>query len=118
MTLAWLKSAGFDTAFARSKSWDEFASPGAPKMDFVFTVCDRAALEPCPVWPGRPMTANWGVPDPAAVQGNQAERSLAFATAFRALNNRIRAFLSLPLASIDNLSLLNQLSEIGRSSTP
>lgn len=101
------------TGFARSKSWDEFAQPGAPKMDFVFTVCDNAANEVCPVWPGQPMSAHWGVPDPAGVQGTDAERRLAFADAYRMLNNRISIFVNLPLASIDKLSLQNRLSEIG-----
>lgn len=115
MTLALLENSQIDTSFARSKSWDEFAGPDVPRMDFVFTVCDQAAQETCPLWPGQPMTAHWGIPDPAAVQGKEAERALAFATAFRALNNRIRAFVNLPLASIDRLSLQNQLNEIGRS---
>jgi protein-tyrosine-phosphatase len=92
-----------DTSFARSKSWNEFATPGSPKMDFVFTVCDSAASESCPVWPGQPMTAHWGIPDPAAAEGTDAEKHLAFADAYRQLSNRISAFLSLPLASIDRM---------------
>jgi arsenate reductase len=108
-----LAGLGRDTGFARSKSWDEFAVPEAPKLDFVFTVCDGAANEACPVWPGQPMTAHWGIPDPAAAEGTDAERHLAFAEAYRQLSNRISAFLSLPLASIDRMSLQGRLREIG-----
>lgn len=104
-----------DTSFARSKSWDEFATPGAPEMNFVFTVCDSAANESCPVWPGQPMTAHWGIPDPAAAEGTDAEKHLAFADAYRQLSNRIFAFLSLPLASIDRMSLQRRLREIGQT---
>jgi protein-tyrosine-phosphatase len=99
----------------RSKSWDEFAAPGAPQLDFVFTVCDNAAAEVCPIWPGQPMTAHWGLPDPAAADGNEAERRLAFADTYRMLKNRISAFVNLPMASLDRLSLQNKLSDIGRS---
>jgi arsenate reductase (thioredoxin) len=98
----------------RSKSWDEFAVPYAPPLDFVFTVCVNAAGEVCPVWPGQPMTAHWGLPDPAAVEGNEAERRLAFADTLRMLNNRIGTFVSLPLKSLDKLSLQKRLDEIGR----
>lgn len=98
----------------RSKSWDEFAAPGAAHMDFVFTVCDHAAAEVCPVWPGQPMSAHWGVPDPAAVEGTEAERWAAFREAFRVLENRIRIFTSLPLGSLDRLRLQQQLDAIGR----
>ena len=112
--LALLKSLNHDTAFARSKNWEEFAQPDAPVMDFVFTVCDNAANEACPVWPGQPMTAHWGVPDPAAAQGTEAEKRLAFADAYRMLNNRISIFVSLPLRSLDRLTLQGRLSEIGR----
>ena len=98
----------------RSKSWEEFASPGAPALDFVFTVCDRAANEVCPIWPGQPMTAHWGLPDPAAAQGNEIERRLAFADTLRMLTNRIGAFINLPLPSLDRLSLQRRLDEIGR----
>jgi arsenate reductase len=98
----------------RSKSWDEFAVPGAPELDFVFTVCANAANETCPVWPGQPMTAHWGLPDPAAVEGNQAERRLAFADTLRMLNNRISTFVNLPIKSLDKLSLQKRLHEIGR----
>jgi len=108
-----LQNLKLDTSFARSKSWDEFARPGSPKMDFVFTVCDNAANESCPVWPGQPMTAHWGIPDPAAAEGTDAEKHLAFADAYRQLSNRILAFLSLPLASIDRMSLQSRLREIG-----
>jgi protein-tyrosine-phosphatase len=110
-----LKSMGYDTSFARSKSWEEFAVPDAPHMDFVFTVCDAAAEEACPVWPGHPMTAHWGIPDPAAAQGNDAEKHLAFAEAYRMLSSRISAFLSLPHASIDRLALQQRLREIGQT---
>jgi protein-tyrosine-phosphatase len=109
-----LDNLNFDTSLARSKSWDEFAAPGAPAMDFVFTVCDQAAAEACPVWPGQPMTAHWGVPDPAAVEGNEAEKRLAFSDTFRMLNNRISVFTSLPINSLDSLALQRQLDDIGR----
>lgn len=98
----------------RSKSWDEFAAANAPQLDFVFTVCDDAAQEPCPIWPGQPMSAHWGIPDPVAATGSEAEKRLAFADAYRMLKNRISAFTSLPIASLDRLSLHNKLSEIGR----
>jgi protein-tyrosine-phosphatase len=109
-----LKSLNHDTSFARSKSWEEFAAPGASEMNFVFTVCDDAANEACPVWPGQPMTAHWGVPDPAAVEGTEAEKHLAFADAYRMLNNRISIFVSLPMQTIDKLALQKRLHEIGR----
>lgn len=112
-SLELLKSLNHDTSFARSKNWEEFAQPGAPEMNFVFTVCDNAANEACPVWPGQPMTAHWGVPDPAAVEGTEAEKRLAFADAYRMLNNRISIFTSLPLNSLDRLALQKRLSEIG-----
>ena len=99
----------------RSKSWDEFAKPDAPVFDFVFTVCDNAASEVCPVWPGQPMTAHWGVPDPAAAEGNEALRRLAFADTYRFMTNRISIFVNLPLASLDKLSLQKRLNEIGSS---
>lgn len=108
-----LARAGHDIAFARSKSWDEFAGPAAPKMDFVFTVCDSAAAEECPFWPGQPMTAHWGLPDPAAAEGSEAERRLAFAETYRALSRRIAAFASLPIATLDDLTLRRRLDEIG-----
>lgn len=109
-----LRSLGHDTGFARSKSWDEFAAPDAPRMDFIFTVCDDAAGEVCPVWPGHPMTAHWGIPDPAAAGGTDAERHLAFAEAYRMLDTRISLFLSLPIASLDAMSLHHHLTEIGQ----
>ena len=109
-----LKSLNHDTSFARSKSWEEFAAPGAPEMHFVFTVCDNAAMEACPVWPGQPMTAHWGVPDPAAAEGTEAEKHFAFAEAYRMLNSRISIFASLPVATIDRLALQKHLHEIGR----
>ncbi|MBP2238517.1 protein-tyrosine-phosphatase [Sinorhizobium kostiense] len=110
-----LEGLNYDTAFARSKAWDEFAAPGAPQMDFVFTVCDNAAAEECPVWPGQPMTAHWGVPDPAAAEGSEAERHFAFAAAHNMLNNRISIFISLPVTSLDKLALKRRLDEIGRN---
>jgi len=99
----------------RSKSWDEFAEPVAPEMDFVFTVCDNAANEVCPVWPGQPMSAHWGLPDPAEASGTEAEQRLAFADAYKMLRNRISIFTSLPLRSLDNLSLQKHLNEIGKN---
>lgn len=113
-TIDLLKSLNHDTAFARSKNWEEFARPGAPEMNFVFTVCDSAANESCPVWPGQPMTAHWGIPDPAAAEGTEAEKRLAFADAYRMLNNRISIFVSLPMQTIDRLALQKRLDEIGR----
>lgn len=109
-----LEKLGHDTSFARSKSWDEFAEDGAEQMDFIFTVCDSAAAETCPIWPGHPATAHWGVPDPAAVEGTEAEIGAAFGDAYRMLERRISAFLSLPLASIDKLALKQKLSDIGK----
>jgi protein-tyrosine-phosphatase len=99
----------------RSKSWEEFAQLGAPALDFAFTVCDNAAGEVCPVWPGQPMTAHWGLPDPAAVEGSEAAKRAAFADTYRMLANRIAIFVSLPLASLDKLSLQRRLDEIGRA---
>jgi protein-tyrosine-phosphatase len=109
-----LERAGYPTAGLRSKSWDEFAKPGAVPLDFVFTVCDRAAQEVCPVWPGQPMTAHWGLPDPAAVEGKEAEKRVAFADTLRMLTNRISVFLNLPIVSLDRLSLQRRLTDIGR----
>ena len=109
-----LRSLGYDTSGLRSKSWSEFADPGAPSLDFVFTVCDNAAGESCPVWPGQPMTAHWGVADPAEAKGSPAEVALAFKGAYRMLNSRIGVFAALPLRSLDRLSLQNRLREIGR----
>ena len=109
-----LRRQNYATERLRSKSWNEFAAPGAPALDFVFTVCDNAAGEVCPIWPGQPMTAHWGMPDPAAAQGNETERRLAFADTMRMLHNRIGVFVSLPLASLDKLSLQNRLQAIGK----
>ncbi len=102
-------------AHLRSKSWDAFAGPDAPQMDFVFTLCDSAAEEPCPVWPGQPVTANWSIPDPAAVEGSEAERHAAFAEAYRMLRNRISIFVNLPFRELDQLALQQRLDRIGRS---
>ncbi len=110
-----LKQLNHSTKGFRSKSWDEFAVPGAPKLDFVFTVCDNAAAEVCPIWPGQPMTAHWGVPDPAAVEGTEAEKRLAFADTYRMMKNRISIFVNLPMPSLDRLSLQQKLSDIGNS---
>jgi protein-tyrosine-phosphatase len=114
-TLDLLKKLNFDTSFARSKSWEEFAVPGAPALDFVFTVCDSAAAESCPIWPGQPMSAHWGIPDPAAAEGTEAERRLAFAEAYRMMAARISAFVNLPMAAIDRLSLQKKLDAIGKA---
>jgi arsenate reductase len=115
LALALLERKGFPTEGLRSKAWDEFAQPGAPKLDFVFTVCDNAAGEVCPIWPGQPMTAHWGQPDPAAVEGTDLDKTNAFREAFRMLERRIDMFTSLPMASLDQLSLGNKVREIGKS---
>lgn len=99
----------------RSKAWDEFAAPGAPPLDFVFTVCDNAAGEVCPIWPGQPMSAHWGLPDPAAVTGNDAEIAAAFNETYRMLSNRISLFTALPIGEIDRMSLQSQLGAIGKA---
>jgi arsenate reductase len=109
-----LEEAGIPTQGLRSKSWDEFARPGAPKLDFIFTVCDNAAKEVCPIWPGHPTTAHWGVPDPAAVQGTPEEVERAYREAFAILERRIALFLSLPLGSIDKLALKKEIAKIGQ----
>jgi arsenate reductase (thioredoxin) len=109
-----LESANLPTADLRSKNWDEFAKPGAPGLDFVFTVCDNAAKEACPIWPGQPMTAHWGVPDPAAVSGTPEQIEKAFCDAFLALDRRINLFLSLPLASLDTLAIKKKIADIGQ----
>ncbi len=101
----------------RSKSWQEFAAPSAPPIDFIFTVCDNAAGEVCPVWPGKPMTAHWGVADPAAVEGTDLEKAAAFRKAFKELETRIKLFICLPIGSLDSLSLQSRLHEIGKMST-
>jgi arsenate reductase (thioredoxin) len=113
-TMQLLASLGYDTSGFRSKSWSEFAKPGAPALDFVFTVCDNAAGETCPVWPGQPMTAHWGIPDPAEAKGSAAEIGLAFRDAYRMLSQRIGVFAALPIRSLDQLSLQTRLDEIGR----
>ncbi|NDB66518.1 MAG: arsenate reductase ArsC [Methylocystaceae bacterium] len=105
---------GYPTDGFRSKNWDEFAVPGAPVMDFIFTVCDSAAGEACPVWPGHPVTAHWGIPDPAAVEGTDIEKETAFVTAFKQMRNRIELFNALPMKSLDAMSLKAKLNEIGR----
>ena len=110
-----LKSLNYRTDGFRSKSWEEFSGPDAPKLDFVFTVCDNAAAEVCPIWPGQPMTAHWGLPDPAAVTGSLAEIGVAFADTYRMLNNRLNLFVNLPMASLDRLSLQRRLDSIGVS---
>src|SRR5271163_1412543 len=112
LALALLKRSGLPTEGLRSKAWDEFAQPGAPILDFVFTVCDNAAGEVCPIWPGQPMTAHWGIPDPAAVQGTPGQIHQAFRDAFVHLDRRISLFLSLPLASLDHLALKQELDRI------
>ena len=112
-TLRLLQGLGYDISRFRSKSWDEFAAAGGPEFDFVFTVCDNAAAEACPVWPGQPMTAHWGVPDPAEAQGSAAEVALAFKDAYRMLHQRIAIFTSLPLRALDRLALQSKLREIG-----
>ena len=116
MALQTLEEMGFQTEGYRSKSWEEFAAEGAPKLNFVFTVCDNAAGEVCPVWPGQPMTAHWGLPDPAEAVGSQVEVARAFANAYGALQNRIAIFVNLPFEGLDRLSLQSRLDAIGKSS--
>lgn len=113
-TIRLLDGLGYETAGFRSKSWSEFAVPGGPTFDFIFTVCDSAAAEACPVWPGHPMTAHWGVPDPAAATGTAAEIALAFKDAYRMLARRIDVFVELPIRSLDQLTLRSRLKDIGR----
>ena len=113
-TLKLLKSLNYDVSDFRSKSWDEFAQPGAPEFDFVFTVCDAAAGEVCPVWPGQPMTAHWGIDDPAAATGSEADVSFAFKEAYRLLFQRTTIFAALPITSLDRMALGAKLREIGR----
>jgi arsenate reductase (thioredoxin) len=110
-----LQRQGIATEGLRSKSWDEFAAPGAPRMDFIFTVCDSAAGETCPVWPGHPATAHWGVPDPAAVSGSDADKRHAFVQAYTVLRRRIELFLSLPLDKLEHLALASKLRDIGHA---
>src|SRR3569832_1090632 len=113
LALALLKRLDFPTDGARSNSWDEFARPDAPELDFVFTVCDNAANEVCPIWPGQPMTAHWGVPDPAAVEGAESEKDAAFRDAYLQLQRRIELFANLPVQSLDRMALKKRLDEIG-----
>src|SRR5713101_3546295 len=113
-TIQLLQSLGYDTSGFRSKSWNEFAKPGAPALDFAFTVCDNAAGETCPVWPGQPMTAHWGIPDPAEAKGSAAEVALAFQAVYRMLFQRIAIFTALPIRSLDRLGLQSKLKDIGR----
>ncbi len=115
MTVDLLKRLNYETAALRSKDWAEFATPDAPKLDFVFTVCDKAAAEMCPVWPGQPMTAHWGVPDPAEVEGDEITRLAAFREAYRQLYNRISIFTCLPMNTLDTLALQQQLDDIGNT---
>lgn len=115
LALATIERLQLPAADYRSKSWDAFAAPGAPPLDFIFTVCDNAAGEVCPIWPGQPMSAHWGLPDPAAVEGSEAEKTLAFADAYRMLNNRISIFVNLPITSLDSLSLQKRLDDIGKT---
>jgi len=115
ISLELLKRMNLPTEGLRSKSWDEFATAEVPSLDFVFTVCDRAAGETCPVWPGQPMSAHWGVDDPAAVEGTDSDKWLAFRQAFRELENRIKIFVSLPIHSLDKIRLQEQLNAIGRT---
>lgn len=115
LALTLLKQLGLPTEGLRSKSWDEFAKPGASQMDFVFTVCDQAAGEMCPIWPGQPVTAHWGVPDPAAVEGSEAQKMQAFREALRMLSNRIRVFSELPFDKLDRIKLKARLDDIGRT---
>ena len=110
-----IEKLGLPTAGLRSKSWDEFAKPGAPQMDFVFTVCDQAAAEPCPMWPGQPMTAHWGLADPAAVDGTELEKREAFRRAFRELDNRIKIFVSLRIDALDHMALKKEVDRIGKA---
>jgi protein-tyrosine-phosphatase len=117
-TLELLRALDFPITGLRSKSWDEFAVPGAPVMDFVFTVCDHAAGEVCPIWPGQPITAHWGVPDPAAAEGNAGERMQAFRDAFGMLERRIKIFVALPVASLDRITLAREVKAIGRQPHP
>ena len=110
-----LKRLDYDTSGFRSKPWDEFARPDSPKLDFVITVCDNAAGEVCPVWPGQPMSAHWGLPDPAAVEGTDVEKALAFADTYRMLNNRISAFTNLKMSGLNRLSLQRKMNDIGKT---
>jgi arsenate reductase len=118
LALKLLRGFGMPTGHLRSKSWDEFARPGAPSMDYIFTVCDQAAGEMCPIWPGQPVTAHWGIPDPAAAEGSEAERMLAFRDAFRMLERRIQLFLALRHKELSHADLAGKAAEIGRLRDP
>jgi arsenate reductase (thioredoxin) len=118
MAVELLKRTNLPTENLRSKSWDEFAASGAPELDFIFTVCDKAAGEVCPVWPGKPMTAHWGIADPAAVEGTGADQGSAFRKAFRELETRIKLFANLPIASLDQIKLQERLRAIGKQPPP
>jgi len=118
LALELLQRMELPSAGLRSKSWDEFAAPGAPPIDFIFTVCDNAAGEVCPIWPGKPMTAHWGIADPAAAEGSDADKAFAFRKALKELESRIKLFLALPFASLDTLTLSEKLRSIGNSSAP
>jgi arsenate reductase len=118
LALDLLKRMDLPAAGLRSKSWDEFAAPGAPPIDFIFTVCDNAAGEVCPIWPGKPLTAHWGIADPAAAEGSAADKAFAFRKALKELETRIKLFLALPIASLDTLTLSEKLRSIGNSSAP
>jgi len=118
LALNLLGKLNYDVSSLRSKSWEEFAGADAPKLDFVFTVCDNAADEVCPIWPGQPMTAHWGLPDPAAVRGTKADKAFAFDDTYRMLNQRISIFVNLPLESLNKLSLQKQLDAIGKAGSP
>lgn len=118
IALELLRQMKLPTEGLRSKCWDEFAAPAEPRLDFVFTVCDNAAGEACPYWPGQPMTAHWGVPDPAAVEGSDTDKWVAFRSAFKVLENRIKIFTSLPIASLDRVKLQAQLDAIGKNRPP
>ncbi len=113
-----LQKLGYDTSGLRSKSWEEFSAPGAPQLDFVFTVCDNAANETCPLWPGQPISAHWGLPDPSAAEGSETEKRLAFADTHKMLYQRIGIFASLPLAALDSVSLKRHLDAIGKDTAP
>jgi arsenate reductase len=117
IALELLNQVGLPTEGLRSKPWDEFAASGAPRLDFVFTVCDNAAGEVCPYWPGQPITAHWGVPDPAAVEGSETQKRTAFRNALKALESRIKIFTSLPIASLDRMTLKERLDAIGNTPT-
>jgi protein-tyrosine-phosphatase len=117
-TVDLLRRNNYPTANLRSKDWAEFARPDAPQLDFVFTVCDKAAGEICPIWPGQPMTAHWGFPDPAAFQGSEAETGVVFAEVFRQIYTRITLFIALPIAGLDRLSLQKRLDNLGRAPAP